>query len=203
MFVSLFSNPDITNKIPVILSTSLGDGADGQVFAIDGSPNKVIKISIGHVELIDNYARNLKKVLDYLKNNSHPCFVRIYSHEELGSVAKISRCDGVSILKYNLYYYIMEKLNKISEDEKKVFHSIISHEDRNMKKNFSSQKLHEILLGLNRGLDFDFKKITFFCENLKNSPIRHYDIHIRNIMKDSLGNFKLIDLDRTELIIGD
>jgi hypothetical protein len=35
----------------------------------------------------------------------------------------------------------MERLNKLSEDEKKVFHSILSHEDNNLRKNFSIKKI--------------------------------------------------------------
>jgi thiamine kinase-like enzyme len=90
----------------------------------------------------------------------------------------------------------MEKLNKISEDEKKVFHSIMSHEDQNLHKNFSMSKIKNMLQGLSMGLDFDASKIIIFCENLRSTVIHHNDIHPRNIMKDNFGNFKLIDFDR-------
>ena len=95
----------------------------------------------------------------------------------------------------------MEKLLKISEDEAKVFHSILSHEDRGIFKNFSTDKVKKMLHGMQRGLDFDLQKIMLFYEALQNPQILHLDIHPRNIMKDENNNFKLIDLDRLQFNI--
>jgi thiamine kinase-like enzyme len=101
--------------------------------------------------------------------------------------------------RYVLYYYIMEKLQKITEDEHKVFDSLVSHEDRGKKKNFTPAKVKEMLQGLRKGLDFDAQRVTFFYDNFNKSPVAHLDIHPRNIMKDAAGNFKLIDFDRAEI----
>ena len=93
----------------------------------------------------------------------------------------------------------MDKLNKISEDEKKVFHTILCHEDLNKKKNFSNDKILTMLNGMIKGLDFNFEKVIMFYEAQKSSIIKHNDFHVRNIMKDNFGNFKFIDLDRLDL----
>ena len=63
-----------------------------------------------------------------------------------------------------LHYYIMEKLYTISEDEYKVFHTILSHEDREIKKNWSRKKIEETIKGLSLGLDFDKDKVLSFCD---------------------------------------
>jgi thiamine kinase-like enzyme len=92
----------------------------------------------------------------------------------------------------------MEKLQKITEDEGRVFHSILSHEDSGKIKDFSNEKIQELLFGM-RALDFDAEQVTLFCNNIKTPHLSHLDIHTRNIMKDDKGNFKLIDLDRVTL----
>jgi thiamine kinase-like enzyme len=92
----------------------------------------------------------------------------------------------------------MEKLHPLSEDEIKVFHSLVSHEDQNKIKKYSSLEINKILQGLSIGLDFDLHKVMFFCKNLNKLTIQHSDLHPRNLMKDSDGNFKLIDFDRTK-----
>lgn len=93
----------------------------------------------------------------------------------------------------------MERLNLISSDEEKVFHTILSHEDRGAEKSYKSAELQDILDGLSKGLDFDATKVKVFHEALQTSPIRHLDIVPRNIMKDDGGNFRMIDLERTQI----
>jgi len=56
-----------------------------------------------------------------------------------------------------------------------------------------------MLQGMSRGLDFDAEKVTLFCNNIRTAPVSHLDIHVRNIMKNDTGDYKLIDLDRIEL----
>lgn len=187
------------DKIPVPTSNKLGDGADGEVFEVDGQPDKVIKFCVlyerGSVVPVKAYAK-IAKSLDYLVHNPLHTYARVYEHAYMGEYSRITW--GNIPQKYVLYYYTMEKLNKISEDEKKVFHSILSHEDRGKKKNFSTEKVREMLRGMKTALDFDEERVTFFCDNLRDSPLSHLDIHVRNIMKDSAGYFKLIDFDRLE-----
>jgi serine/threonine protein kinase len=187
--------------IPVTITDKIADGADGEVFNFSEDPNKVIKLCVlyeSSYEDIYSIYKRTTSVLDYLLKNPSQSFAQVYEHKyicEWGRTVEWKKDQQ----KYLIYYYIMEKLQKISEDEKRLFHSIISHEDRGIKKNFSMEKIKEILCGLKRGLDFDEKKVIFFLDNFKKTPINHNDLHVRNVMKDINGNFRLIDFDRTEL----
>lgn len=189
--------PDL---IPVTIADKLGDGADGEVFTFTEDQNKVIKLSALYecptVDVRRTYEFT-SKLLNYLIECPSSTYARVYEHKYMAQWSRNTFAGHQQ--KYIMYYYIMEKLTKISEDEKKVFHSLLSHEDRGIKKNFSSDKISEMLLGLARGLDFDRDKVTFFVSKFRETPIDHLDVHVRNIMKDPLGNFKLIDFDRAEL----
>jgi len=191
-------------RIPFSVGGRLGDGADGEVFDIVGRPDRVVKFGViyesGSKSLEQEY-KSVDRVLGYLISNPAPVYAQVFQHALMGTFTREawkSKCQ-----RYVMYYYVMEKLNKISEDEKKVFHTIMSHEDARKEKKFSDTQFKEILRGLSKGLDFDSKKITFFYQNVKKSPVKHLDIHPRNIMKDASGNFKLIDFDRADLIKGE
>jgi len=162
---------DLFNKIGDIIST----GVDGEVYKFD---NNVIKISANY-----SYSYSTEKALYYLFTNDCYPFSKLYGY-------------GFSS---DIFYYITEKLNSLSNDEYKVFHTIVSHEDKNIIKDYSVEKVKEMLQGLSRGLDFDAGKIMMFYEALQNSPIRHLDLHPRNILKDNSGNFKLIDFNRIKI----
>lgn len=187
-------------RIPVTVGARLGDGADGEVFEIIGRSDRVIKFCVlyetGSIKL-ENQFNYIDKVLSHLASNQSPVFARVYTHALMGQYSRVAW--GNKKQRYVLYYYIMEKLEKITDEERKVFDSIVSHEDRGKKKNFSPERIKEMLSGMALGLDFDAEKVTFFCENFKKSPVAHLDIHPRNIMKDAAGNFKLIDFDRAEI----
>lgn len=174
--------------IPCNLKDKLGDGSDGEVFSITNELNKVIKLSANYLPTSG------KDAIQLLIKYPADAYARVYSYESCGSYS-------INNEKFTLSITILEKLNKITEDEERVFHSILSHEDRNIEKNFSSVKLKKMLDGLRRGLDFDAERVTLFCSNLRKSPVHHPDIHPRNIMKDESGNFKLVDFDH--LNIGD
>lgn len=188
------------DKIPVTVESRIGEGADGEVFSILNDKDKVIKFCILYEKYnldIENEYNNIISCINQLYIDSTNIYAKLYSYNRIGIFER--DIVGGSKQKYIIYYYIMEKLEKISEDEKKVFHSILSHEDRGIVKNFSIKKIEEILCGLSRGLDFDKDKIIFFYEEIGKSYIHHMDLHPRNIMKDKLGNFKLIDLDRLRM----
>ena len=185
------------DKIPFNISKKIGDGADGECFDLLDSPDKVIKLSVlyeydrGDIET--QYKQSISPIIDFLISNPITIFGKIYSHNYIGS---FSRDFNGSPQSFIIYYYVMEKLNKISDDEQKVFHTILSHEDRGLNKNFSIADVKKILNGLKIGLDFNCKKILDFYSEMLCCPIVHLDLHPRNIMKDNFGNFKLIDLDR-------
>ena len=204
------------------LNFSLGNeighgGADGEVFEIKNDPNKVIKLSVIYEWDVEQLPSpiyipadikirydNISKVLDYLISHPEPTYVRIYARQYLGEYTRsIVWEDKTRDQKLILHYYIMEKLNKLSDDEYKVFHSILSHENRGINKNFTIKKIREMLEGMSHGLDFNVDKVIFFMENFRKSPIIYNDLHPRNIAKNSIGDFLLIDLDRSKLTIGE
>lgn len=191
--------------IPPGIGKCLGDGSDGQVFELVNDPTKVIKFSALFCyfdEDLESKYLNIVKTLYYLMSYDDPAYAKVYDIQDLGKQSREFFSDRVSlgeIQEYILYYYTMEKCMKLSDDEKKVFHSILCHEDKKIVKNFTPLQLKNILAGLSKGLDFDEKKVTLFCENVRRSPLRHLDIHVRNIMKTKEGDFKLIDFDKTRL----
>ncbi len=180
------------------LGKEISDGADGQVFELFSDPEKVIKYSV-HYE----YGNTIKvehdrigTVLFYLGNTQPSACARVFSYGEL---IKSKRTTIHGDQRYFIYYYIMEKCFSLSEDEKKVFHSILSHEDRGYKKDYSIAKISDMIKGLSIGLDFDCDNVLKFCHQLNECEIKQNDLHVRNIMKNKNGDYVLIDFDRCEL----
>lgn len=187
------------NVLPVMPSNKIGEGADGEVFDIQGDPNKVIKCAIIYEYFIpvNQEIERIENVARHLINTCPPAYVHVHTFE---TVTQFIRKTVSGHQKYFLYYYIMDKCLKISEDEKKVFHSILSNEDKNLKKNYPLSKIVTMLNGMSMGLDFNMKKVLSFCEAIQNSEIDNTDINPRNIMKNAIGDFKLIDFDRSSII---
>lgn len=173
-------------------------GADGQVFNIINHPAQVVKFSVLYENFVplEQDILRIEEVLQFIKTISPPAYSNVYNYKKL---LISSRKTVLGTQRYVLYYYIMDKCLKISDDEKKVFHSILSHEDRAIEKNFSHKKIKELLKGLSMGLDFDEDKILNFCDQIISTPINHNDVHPRNIMKNQSGLFKLTDFDRAQL----
>lgn len=190
------------DSLPVKIDACCGYGADGEIFSIVGEPNKVIKVSvlfdnINNSDMIIRY-KQIEDIFECVITTKPCVYVNVYEYGYLGAYSRgVPSWDGEQ--KFIIHYHIMEKLRKISEDESKLFHSIISHEDSGIIKDFSLRKIRKILKGLTLGLDFDAEKVILFCDNIMSSTIKHNDIHPRNIMIDVDGNFKLIDLDRCKL----
>jgi len=181
------------------LGEEIGFGADGQVFLLKDSPDKVIKLCVlydWNEGSIDETYSNITKTLDFLKEHKPSVCSRVY---EYGFLFQGNRYSYNGDNKYIVYYYIMEKLLKISEDERKAFHSLMSHEDLGIKKDYSIATARKMLVGMQRGLDFDLEKVLSFYTAVNSLSFKHEDIHVRNIMKSADGNFKLIDFDRSSL----
>ena len=188
-------------QLPFQLGESLGDGLDGEVLELANQPDQVCKLSVIYdmpARPITDYSK-IQEALQWIKLNQPACYVPVLQEGYLGQFSR-QLVDPIRNQDLVLYYYTMPKLLKLSDDESKVFHSILSHEDRNLRKNLQPQKIVVILQSLSMGLDFDFSRITLFVDCLRKSPLQHQDLHPRNIMKDELGNFKLIDLDRIHLL---
>lgn len=186
-------------SLPYQLGEEIGIGADGQVFEVLDDPNKVIKIC-GLFQLpnhdLDREYLQRSQVLNYLIQNQSTIHARVYEHVKLG---EWERTFDHHPQRYILHCSVMERLKELSADEVKVFHSILSHEDRGIIKNFPLTKLRSILRGLGLGLEFSEERVMVFLAELKMSKVRHLDLHQRNVMVDCHGNYKLIDFDRCVL----
>lgn len=123
MFVYSLCRQLCPDKLPVQPVERLGDGADGEVLSIKDQPDKVIKLGI----IYEHPGRELKEykqiqqVLDYAMSTHPPAFVRVYEHGYLGTYSRKIVEWRKDFQEFLMYYYIMEKLEKITEDEKKYF----------------------------------------------------------------------------------
>jgi len=187
-------------NIPYVPGPNLGSGADGETFSIIDNENLVIKFSIIYDNIdsdnIDSLLEKRIKIFKSIIDTKPEHLVNIYECDYVGENYRITVGENQRFI---IYYYVMDKLNKISEDEKKVFHTILCHEDLNKIKNYSNNKVIKMLRGMSSSLDFNFEKIMLFYEARKISKIKYNDFHVRNIMKDNFGNFKFVDLDRCDL----
>jgi serine/threonine protein kinase len=186
------------NKYHHLIGDKIGDGADGDVYTINNDPSKVIKYVVYYCWNSENLNQVIEQKLatySAIKADSS-LFANLYDYGFIGQDKRIT-VDGEQ--DYLLFYCVMEKLDKISPDESKVFHSVVSHEDNNVNKNYSISKIESMLSGLSLGLDFDKGKVVSFIKKIKSCKVKYNDLHPRNIMKDSSGEFKLIDFDRVEV----
>jgi hypothetical protein len=179
--------------LPYKLGKELGYGAHGQIFDLIDFPNKAIKLSVCFDQFdgkLSSLYEEINKNLFYIKTNKPQILVCVYEHNFIlnGCRKTINKNQN-----YILYYYIMEKLQEISNDEAEVFRYIL---DETIVKDVCSA---DVLRNLQLTLDINKKNVMMFFDGLKNSKIKHLDLHVRNIMKDRRCNFKLIDLDLIEI----
>lgn len=175
------------NKYPV--GNFIGGNADGEVFSSGENVIKFTEIKDSKKNANIKYFNN-KKAIEYIIDNDIKHFCKIYDF----GLVKVFENDYRII-----YFYLMEKLNPLSDDERKVFHSTISHEDFNKIKNFDEKRINNIVNEMSHFFDFDKQKVTQFINEVQYSNVKHLDIHPRNIMKDNFGNFKFIDFDRIQI----
>lgn len=152
----------------------IGSGVDGIVISSKGF---AVKASLWEVE-------KYKTIINFLYSKPYE-YVCVH---EYGNLTE------------EVAYCVMDKLNPLSDDEYKMFFSLISHEDRNIMKDLSGSKFNETLDGLSKGFEFDRKQVVKFCNLLFTSHYKHLDLHPRNIMKNKNKEFKLIDLDRIRYV---
>jgi hypothetical protein len=164
----------------LIQNNCIGKGYEGEVYALPD--NKVLKISFTVFPI-------KTQVYEYLIKNPANHYASVFYFKYMGVFNE-----------HHLYLSVLERLNPLSEDEKKVFHSIMCHEDRNAKKNFSIKKVSQMLDSLSKALDFPKEEVMLFYKRVTQDNIIHQnDIHVRNIMKSS-KNYKLVDFDRSILL---
>lgn len=170
----------------------LGKGADGTVYDLGDNVLKIStflnyeRLDIKKVakEKINNLKKIQKLKLDHL--------VELFDIGEIQQFSKIQSQDDY--LDIFIYSYKMKKLTSVSEDEKKIL-ELISHKDFD-KPIVITQKTYESAKELCSFYDVDLKKVNWFFKSIEKSPVRHLDVHTRNIMSATDGSFKLIDLDR-------
>lgn len=161
-------------ELPFTLGKEIGSGVDGQVFEKYGDDSRVIKLSYQ-----DNFTAFENAWLIHVCQPKH--FVSVF---DFG-------CFNDTI-----FWVEMEKLIPLTEDENRLFHTLLSHEDANKQKQFKPEILNELA----NWLILDKQKAQDFCVTATSGPIKQPDLHIRNIMKNSRGDFKIIDLDRLHIL---
>lgn len=200
-------------ELPFKLGDVCGSGVDGQVFEVIesyeeyGYPikrNSVIKLSalLGY-DTSSRYKR-IAAHLDFLQRNRTPHFAAVfqfgllceYHLPEMTSFATSNQPKAYSAI----YFVEMEKLLPLSSEEEKLFHTLLSHEDANKQKDFSPEGLSKRIDELADWFVFEKKDVLSFCLAATSGQIRHKDLHPRNVMKDRSNQFKLVDLDRLELM---
>ena len=92
----------------------------------------------------------------------------------------------------------MDKLNKLSGNEYKMFYNLLPHEQE-VRNNISDKKIECVLQDTEHSFSIDCAKILKFCEHIKKSPVSHQDLHPQNVMINNIGEYRLIDLDRCTL----
>ena len=189
------------DKLHFQLEECMGAGMDGECYSLVGDPNRVVKLSVlcqrPGSSLADQY-QAIEDVLATIMHDHPQAYIYVYGQEYLGAY-HLKDHPWFGDQNIILYYYLMDRLLPLTEDECKVFHSILSHEDRGVEKDLSPPKLRKILEGMGRGLEFDYPKVVQFCQHIQQAPVEHCDLHPRNILKDNNNNFKLIDVDRCRI----
>lgn len=183
--MKVFDHSFAFNKYPV--NDRLNGGADGDVFTSDDKIIKFVKIK-DEKKYANNAWNKNKSIITKIMDISPKHFCKVY---DFGLVSVIEQPYSI------IYFYLMEKLNQLSGDEKKAIDSLISHRDYNKKIELS--QAIKIIPTINKYLDFDPNKMSIFIDQIQKSNIIHNDIHVRNVMKDNLGNFKLIDFERMSI----
>lgn len=160
------------NKYPV--QDYIGLGLDGEVFSSDNKVIKFVEIKDSKKHALNAWYHNKRKI-EYILDTSPDCFVKIY---DFGLVKVIE--ENYSII----YFYLMEKLNPITKNERDVFFEIFSND---------IAKFNQLKINYK---DVDKQKVDNFVYQIKKCKLKQTDINPQNIMKDIDGNFKFIDLER-------
>lgn len=167
----------------------MGSGAHGHVFALIDDPTKVIKIAwaptITQYSLIPN--QEGQWTFDRVRQTYQHLL-----HHQISVLAALHQFDLLLRDDVKQYYaVVMEKLVPLSEDENKVFKSIVMEYNGGIALGAAMKHLEE----LHEWLDFDKEKVVGFYREVNALPMVHRDFHRRNIMKDGSGNFKMVDFE--------
>jgi len=184
----ILNNKDFSINMEVDYSSDiLGSGYNGTTYR---SRKNNLCIKKSHCSLLDSERfKNIRNNIMYIIDNCEKPYVGTFNFE-----------FNYDYSQYKIFYrYSMEVLNPLTDDEWKLFHTLVSHEDSCKVKDLSSHRVNFLIKDLSNYLDYNVDDVKVFCEDLVKSKIKHLDLHPRNIMKDNKGNFKLIDLDNLRM----
>ena len=170
------------NTAPPDLGTEIGSGVHGQVYTLIHNPNHVVKLSV----LADVFLSAVERQYHFVMQHPHSTLAQVFDHQP------IHHDDELHI---TIYSATLERLYPLDEDEQRVMKSVVM--DYNDSTNTLDARQH--IEELQHWLDFDRQKVMDFYTALSTLPVIHRDFHRRNIMKDKLGNFKLIDFELIEI----
>lgn len=170
----------------------IGEGMNGKVFNIGN--NKVLKISTDEKEY---------SALNYLENELYKDKNLWYKHLLNLPLLICPVNENFSVFATNdinyRYYFIFEKLYELSEYEKNIFNEISEFYNTNYFEEcqYDEGDESDIEEYIKRTYpNFTEYYIIEFLINVFNFVLEtdYEDIHLGNIMKDSNGDYKLIDL---------
>lgn len=175
-------------KLPVNLLDHIATGADGRVYNIGNK--KVAKVSciLGSEKEVDYRARMFEKTLAHIIETYPGEYVRVHEYGKLDS-------GSIDNKSYSVYYTIMDKLQDLEPFDKLALKLCLDFDYEYLEDKVVLNHLYNAM-GIIRIPSGIISRALFFMHMFLNSSIDHNDIHIANIMKDSFGSFKLIDLDR-------
>lgn len=182
-------------KLPYEVDDEVGYGVHGQVFGIASDPSKVIKFSTLYETstAIESEFKKINDAQNFLINQNHPNLAKVF---ETGLLMKGVRIFAGLKQQYYIYYLVMERLQKLTQDEAKVIKTVCDFYNKDQ---LFTKPLPLLIEELTGWFSFNKHNVLEFHRFLTSGPIKHNDVHRRNIMKDAAGNFKLIDFDRIEL----
>lgn len=198
--MSAFEKFKQISKEPIpLVGERLGEGTQGEVFSLLDDPNKVIKFAYleskkdkctGKNEVIKS---SFLSVMGYLKKHYFSCFPKVYHYGVLDIYNDKSYSGNV-----HLSFSVVEKLEKLSEDEAFMIESIVSH----IENCCSDLERIEFIIRRhcdNYNINLNIKKFMRFYTQLICVPVIHNDMCGSNFMIDEYGDYKLIDFDRARL----
>jgi RIO-like serine/threonine protein kinase len=161
--------PTLVPDLPRI-GESLGCGSDGYVYQY--GPNRVLKVS---TFAFHNPRVAIERVKFFLQR-PHKHVVNVYACGLIGEV----------------YWYEMEQLRPLSEEEVNIFYEVFENHDEYMADLGATWQLRIYKKHRKSRLH---RRMLRFLRQAQKLPLIHHDLHNDNIMKDRRGKYKLIDVE--------
>jgi hypothetical protein len=174
------------------IGKKIGSGTQGSVFLLRQEPQRVFKMSylrpLNTYKIKENISERMvhySLVMDSLSKNNSSCFPKIYKF----GINKINGPESAVV-----GWSSQEKLRPLDKKECIIFDYLsyffqnatdINLFESNLKDKFLNVHLPDGMIG----------RIMECYESYLDSPIEHNDLHYLNFMKDSSGNYKIIDFD--------